>query len=34
LYLQEFEEQARQREQADLEKRDRIRQELLEAQAY
>ena len=34
LYLEETEEQARQRERADNEKRERIKQELLDAQRY
>ena len=34
LYMQELEEQARQREREELEKRDRIRAELLAAKAY
>jgi len=34
LYLQEFEEQARQREREELEKRERQKQELLAAQEY
>ena len=34
LYLQEFEEQAREKEYQDMLKRERVKQELLDAQEY